>query len=93
MAKKKTAKKKATKKEAPKKSFLTANKELVVQGIRRPQGGGASQTVWEIADELSNQARSFATYKEVLDECSIAGIDSNIAKKQFARWDRYSRNQ
>lgn len=58
-------------------------------GVTRPKAGTATGRVWEIADELSEQAGQPAERAEVLKAYEAEGGNSSTGATQFGRWRKF----
>lgn len=60
-------------------------------GIKRPDAGTLTGSLWDIADRLSNEKNAPATRKEVVDTYLAEVPNSNVAtaNTQYARWVTY----
>lgn len=58
-------------------------------GVTRPKPGTATGKVWEIADQLSADAKGPAPRGEVLKACEGEGINPSTAATQYGRWRKF----
>jgi hypothetical protein len=63
--------------------------KIVQNGITRPKAGTATGRVWDIADEISREAKAPAPRKGVLDKAVAEGINPATAATQYVKWCRF----
>jgi hypothetical protein len=58
-------------------------------GVTRPRSGTATGRVWEIADELSAQAKQPAARADVLKAFESEGGNPATGATQYGRWKKF----
>ena len=61
----------------------------VANGHVKPKTGSITGKVWDLASEISNKKKGFATSAEVKEAAAKLGLNPNMTQTQFYRWKKF----